>query len=1133
MLLRLFIFSLFLFINVFVQAQVNDNFSDANFTDNPVWLGDDSLWLVNTSLQLQSKGTTGTAKDIYLVTQNSLIQHTEWRLQIRFNFSPSTQNFCRYYLTADQTNLKSNLNGYYLQLGGSTGNTDTISLYKQEGSKRTRIIAGRPATVAKSNNILDIKVNRDSLGNWALYSDTTCSGNFVLEGTVYDNTFSTTSYTGFFARFTSGNASNFYLDNVYIGEPIVDINPPQLEGFELINDSALQLHYNEALESSAVNDLANFELNNNFPTIINTKLSNDLKNIVITFDHSFVITNSYVLRVKNMQDINHNTANDTSISFLFYKPFADDIVINEIIPDPSPSNGLPEAEFIELFNRSNYPIDISGWKINDLSTSATIPNFTIQPKAYVIICSPANENLFKPYGTTLAVTFLPGLNNDGDLVQLTTANNTLINQIKYDIGWYRSTSKKEGGWSLELINPYTLCKGADNWQASENTTGGTPGQVNSFHSLTPDTVKPLISKWFYTNDKNLVLVCNEKMDSLKMLNIKLRLNGAAVAPGVITVSRFDSVLITLNNAMVDRQTYALEIDSAFDCSMNKIADNTRIVFTYIPVKAAQQNDILITEIYATPKANSGLPNAEYLELYNRSSNIISLNHFKIKSGSTITGIENVQLYPDSFIAVCDDGDLPLFAAYKNVISVPTLPTLSLDDEIILYNENNYIIHQVAYKQSWFNNPVKADGGWSLEMIDMKNPCGLAANWAASKNTKGGTVGFNNSVKGISTDNDKLLVNRIYPAGPHTIEVYFNKTLDSLSACSKNIFGINPPLNGSFIFDFKDDYLSQLRITFADSLKQNQVYTIKADNVKDCAGNKIADENPLSFALCKPADSNDLAINELLFNPTIDGIDFVEIYNKSNLFLDVKNVFIANRNSSGLIDNFYNLSDSGYMLLPNSYYIVSTDENIIKQQYQVINTKNCIRLNNMPGFNDDAGTVVLFTKPERIFDELTYDDKMHFALLDNKEGVSLERIDFNRNTRDRNNWSSASSTSGFATPTYKNSQYLVAANKALALHIEPEIFTPNNDGINDIVNFTYKLDKNNYTGTIQVYNSNGTLVKSILNNAPLGAEGIITWNGLGDKNQALPVGIYIVYFDYFNTDGSSDSIKKTLIIGKSY
>jgi len=81
------------------------------------------------------------------------------------------------------------------------------------------------------------------------------------------------------------------------------------------------------------------------------------------------------------------------------------VVINEIMPDPSPSNGLPDAEFIELFNRTNYPINLGGWKITDNSSSAILPNYTIQPLEYLIIANPTNEPLFKSYGKTLAVPF--------------------------------------------------------------------------------------------------------------------------------------------------------------------------------------------------------------------------------------------------------------------------------------------------------------------------------------------------------------------------------------------------------------------------------------------------------------------------------------------------------------------------------------------------------------------------------------------------------------------------------------------------------------------------------------------------------------------------------------------------------
>lgn len=1131
--LKIAFFSCFLWSFFAIHAQVIDDFTDGNFSSNPTWEGDDSLWQVNTNFQLQSKGTTGSAKDISLSTQSSFQNNTEWRFLVRFNLSPSTQNFCRFYLASDQINLKGNLNGYYIQFGGSTGNTDTISLYKQEGVKRTRIIAGRPSTVFKTNNVVDIKVNRDNFGNWILYSDTAANGNFTLEGNVLDSTFKSSLYAGFFAKFTSGNISNYYLDNIYIGEPIIDINPPKIERFSFINDSTILVNFNERLDQNEVSNLNNFELNNPSPTIVNTVLSSDGESIIISFQNAFISTNSYSLTIKNMKDLANNTMPDSSINFLFYKPSIDDIVINEMMPDPTPSKGLPDAEFIELYNRTNYPIDISNWKIFDLTGFALLPNYIIQPKEYLIITNPANESLFKSYGKTLAVPFLVGLNNEGDLVQLANSKGEIINQIRYDLNWYQSAAKADGGYSLELINPYVLCKGIDNWIGTESPVGGTPGKENFYNDLNPDITKPLVKNWFYKDDKNLVIVFNEKMDLNAMQNVKLSINGNSIISKTISGFRNDSLSVLLNNSLVDRQNYTIQIDSVFDCSMNKIADNTIINFNFIPIQAAQQNDIIITEISPNPKPNMALPDAEYMELFNRSSHIVSLNNFKIKSGSTITSIGNIQLYPDSFLVICDDSKLPLFVPFNNVFSVTSFPSLGTDDEIILLNETNHIIHQIAYKPSWYKNNVKSDGGWSLEMIDSKNPCGTESNWTASKNANGGTIGKQNSVKGNHEDKSKPLLARIYPVNSNTLELYFNKTLDSLSACKPTNFIFNPIFNGQIAFDFKDDFLTTLRLKLNDSLKQNQVYTLKINAVKDCAGNTINTENNFEFGLTKPADTNNIAINEILFNPRTDGVDFVEIYNKTNQFIDIKNLWIGNRNAGNLIDNFYPMADSGYMLLPNKYYVVTTNSEIIKQQYFVQNKSNIIELNALPSLNDDEGTLVLFSKPETIFDELKYDDKMHFTLIDNKEGVSLERIDFNRKTNDRSNWTSAASSSNFATPTAKNSQYLNTNINAQYLSIEPEVFTPNNDGVNDLVNFTYQFNKNNFTANLNVYNSNGNLVKMLLNNAPLGTEGVISWNGLNDKNQSLPIGIYVVNFEYFNTDGTSESLKKTVVIGKNY
>ncbi|MCK6650003.1 MAG: lamin tail domain-containing protein, partial [Bacteroidia bacterium] len=156
--------------------------------------------------------------------------------------------------------------------------------------------------------------------------------------------------------------------------------------------------------------------------------------------------------------------------------------------------------------------------------------------------------------------------------------------------------------------------------------------------------------------------------------------------------------------------------------------------------------------------------------------------------------------------------------------------------------------------------------------------------------------------------------------------------------------------------------------------------------------------------------------------------------------------------------------------------------------------------------------------------------MHFALLNSTKGVSLERIDFNRETNDRTNWHSASKDVGDATPAYKNSQYTDAGETESAIEITPEIFSPDEDGYNDVVNINYHFDQPGFVANVSIYDSKGRLNRYLIRNELLGTKGTFSWDGITEEKEKARIGIYIVFFEVFHSDGTVKKYKKTCVLG---
>jgi hypothetical protein len=266
----------------------------------------------------------------------------------------------------------------------------------------------------------------------------------------------------------------------------------------------------------------------------------------------------------------------------------------------------------------------------------------------------------------------------------------------------------------------------------------------------------------------------------------------------------------------------------------------------------------------------------------------------------------------------------------------------------------------------------------------------------------------------------------------------------------------------------------------------------------------------------------------LYNPKSDGSDFLEIYNNKNKTFDLKDLRVANRDD-GIVENAKAINDEGYLIFPQQFIAITTDSKNIRDSYYTPNPDWIIEIPSLPSYSDDTGNVVLIDAWETIIDEMAYSEDMQYALIKDLNGVSLERLDFNRASDDVSNWHSASSTVGYATPAYQNSQYNVSTSDGSELTINPEIFSPDNDAYNDILNIHYKMSSSGYTANISIYDTKGRLTKKLVQNSLLASEGVFTWDGLTDARQKANIGIYIIYFEAFNLVGDVIKIKKTCVL----
>ena len=208
----------------FCLAQFSDDFSDGDFTLNPPWQGDQSKFSITTTrMRLSAPAVAATA---YLTTPNVAIHNAIWEVFVQMDFTPSSTNYAKIYLTADQANLAGPINGYFIKVGNTSRE---VSLYRQSGASETEIIDGLDDRLNVALVKLRIKVTRSAAGEWQLLSDIGLTGTYLSEGNVADQTHTVSSFFGVQCIYTATRSDKFWFDDFVVSGTAVPDTTPQNE----------------------------------------------------------------------------------------------------------------------------------------------------------------------------------------------------------------------------------------------------------------------------------------------------------------------------------------------------------------------------------------------------------------------------------------------------------------------------------------------------------------------------------------------------------------------------------------------------------------------------------------------------------------------------------------------------------------------------------------------------------------------------------------------------------------------------------------------------------------------------------------------------------------------------------------
>ncbi len=453
------------------------------------------------------------------------------------------------------------------------------------------------------------------------------------------------------------------------------------------------------------------------------------------------------------------------------------ITISEIMYHPTNRVDGKNLQFVELFNSSAYPEDISGYRLAG-QIGYTFPAGTVMPSRTYRALAAAPADLQSVYGVATAVAYTGKLANGGGTLRLLGRQGQVLFETSYGTDSPWPVPADGGGHSLVLARPSYGEKSPAAWAASDRP-GGSPGSAEIPAANAYRTV--VINEFLAHTDL-------PDVDYIELYNYgtgAVDVSGCIVSDDPVS-NRF---VIPANTVLQPRSFLSFtqtELGFALSAAGETIwfkaptdgrvldavrfgAQENGVALGRYPDGAAQfsrlQNktpgqpngrirlaDVVLNEIMYSPI--SGDVDDSYVELHNRTASSIDLVGWRLEDGVSYTLPPGTVLPPRGYLVIAKNA-AHLLTNYPGLSGANTLGdfsgklagggeriALSMPDQITTTNAANQattnsihiVVDEATYGTGGRWGEWSKGNGSSLERIDPRADGRLAPSWADSDET---------------------------------------------------------------------------------------------------------------------------------------------------------------------------------------------------------------------------------------------------------------------------------------------------------------------------------------------------------------------------------------------------------------